>query len=148
MTDYRETQGGRERGEHAELRELVDQLDGLVPKEGAKLRIPADPDGHTTIGTQRGYLRLGIELLRAGLDPLEPGERNNIPYLPLSIEYLVTADSETPFDLCEVVDDPERLPPRVRKLGPVGQLMATLFGVIALGLVVLGAAAAVSWLVH
>jgi hypothetical protein len=127
---------------------LVDQLDGLVPKEGAKLRMPADPDGNTTVGTQRGYLRLGIELLRAGLDPLEPGDKNDTPYLPLSIEYLFTADSETPFDLCGVVDDPDRLPPRVQRLGPFGQLMAALFAVVALGLVVLGAMAVVSRLIH
>jgi len=132
--------------ETTRCRELVDQLDGLVPKEGARLRIPADPDGSTTIGTQRGYLRLGIEFLRAGLEPLEPGE--NAPYLPLSIEYLVTADSETPFDLCEVVDDPDRLPPRVRRLGPFGQLMAALFAVIVLGVAVLGAMAVVSRLFH
>ena len=71
----------------SELRELVDQLDGLVPKEGAKLRIPASPDGTTTIGTQRGYLRLGIEFLRAGLEPLEPGERTTLRtcHCPLSI---------------------------------------------------------------
>ena len=132
----------------SELRELVDRLDGLVPKEGAKLRIPANADGTTTIGTQRGYLRLGIEFLRAGLEPPEPGEKNGTPYLPLSIEYLVTADSETPFDLCEVVDDPDRLPPRVRRLGPFGQLMAALCAVIVCGLVVLGAMAVLSRLFH
>jgi hypothetical protein len=131
-----------------ELRELVDQLDGLVPRDGARLRIPADADGNTTIGTQLGYLRLGVEFLRAGLGPLEPGEKNGTPYLPLSIEYLVTADSEAPFDLCEVVDDPDRLPPRVRRLGPFGQLMAALFAVVVVGLVILGAVAVVSWLTH
>ncbi len=132
----------------AELRELVDRIDGLVSKEGAKLRIPADPDGKTTVGTQRGYLRLGIELLRAGLNPLEPGENDHTPYLPLELEYLVTPDSETPFDLCEVVDDPERLPPRVRKLGPFGQLLAAVVAVVALGLIVLGAIGVVSWILH
>ena len=134
--------------ELAEIRALVDRLDALVPKEGARLQIPSDADGNTTLGTQRGYLRLGIELLRAGLGPLEPGERHAIPYLPLSIEYLLTPDSQAPFDLCEVVGDPDRLTPRVHKLGAFGQLMAALFAVIALGLVLLGAAAVVSWLFH
>ena len=132
----------------SQLRELVDQLDRLVPREGAKLRIPADRDGKTTVGTPQGYLRLGIELLRAGLEPLEPGEKSDIPCLPLCIEYLLTADSETPFELCEVADDADRLPPRARKLGAVGQLMAALLAVIALGVVGLGAAAVVSWLFH
>lgn len=131
-----------------ELRELVDQLDRLVPKEGAKLRIPSDPDGNATAGTQRGYLRLAIELLRAGLHPLERGHEQDIPHIPLDIDYLLTPDSKAPFDVCEVVDDVERLPPRVQKLGPFGQLIAALLGVVVVGLIIVGAAAMLSWMFH
>jgi len=130
-----------------ELRELVDQLDRLIPKEGAKLRIPADPDGNTTIGTQRGYLRLGVELLRAGLTPTAAAEPE-IPQLPLDIGYLLTPDSETPFDLCEIDENVDQLPARSRKLGPLGQLVAALVTVAALALIVLGAVAALSWFFH
>lgn len=128
-----------------ELRELVDQLDRLVPKEGARLRIPADAGGNTA-GTQRGYLRLGIEMLRAAAAPVEAGEAYDRPHLPLAIDYLMTADSESPFEVCEVVDDPDRLPARVQKLGPVGQLMSALIAVVVLGLIGLGAAAMLSWI--
>jgi hypothetical protein len=130
-----------------ELRELVGQLDRLVPREGAKLRIPNDPDGNTTIGTQRGYLRLGIEFLRAGLAPTAGSDRE-VPRIPLDVEYLLTQDSDAPFDRCEVHDDVERLPPRARKLGPLGQLLAALVAVAVVGLILMGAAAALAWMFH
>ena len=130
-----------------ELRELVDQLDRLVPKEGARLRMRGDAEG-TTAGTQRGYLRLGIEMLRAGLAPVEAGQADHRPQIPLAIDYLMTADSESPFEVCEVVDDPDNLPPPVRKLGAVGQLMAALIAVAVLGLIGLGAAAMLSWILR
>ena len=46
-----------------EVRELVERLDRLVPRDGAHVTIPAAPAGRTTIGSRRGYLRLGLELL-------------------------------------------------------------------------------------
>jgi hypothetical protein len=130
-----------------ELRELVDQLDRLIPKEGARLKIPADSEGKTTIGTQRGYLRLGVELLRAGLNPTAPAEPE-IPQLPLDIAYLLTPDSETPFNLCEIDEDVDQLPARRKRLGALGQLLAALVTVAALGLIVLGVGAALSWIFH
>jgi hypothetical protein len=129
-----------------ELRDLVEQMDRLVSKEGAKLRIPGDPDGNTTIGTQRGYLRLGVEFLRAGLAPTATAAERDIPHIPLDIGYLLTPDSETPFDLCEVDEDVERLPPRSRKLGPLGQLLAALVAVAVVGLILVGAVALLVWM--
>ncbi len=131
-----------------ELRELANHLDRLIPKEGAKLRLPSEPDGHTTAGTQRGYLRLAVELLRAGLQPLERGEKHDLPHLPLDIDYLLTPESGSPFDLCEVVEDWEQLPPRVQKLGPFGQLIAALLAVAVVGLMIVGAAAILSLVFH
>jgi hypothetical protein len=131
-----------------ELRDLIDRLDALISKEGAKLRIPADPDGRTSVGTRQGYLRLGIELLRAGSNPSEPSEEGGRPFLAVDIENLLTPDSESPFELCELVDDPEGLPPRVRKLGPLGQLLAALIAVVVVGLIILGAVAVVSRIVR
>jgi hypothetical protein len=126
-----------------ELRELVERLDRLVPKEGARLRLRAEGEA-AAAGTQRGYLRLGIEMLRAALDPAATGSADHRPHLPLAIDYLMTPDSATPFEVCEIVDDPDRLPPPERKLGAIGQLMAALIAVVVLGLIGLGAAAILS----
>jgi hypothetical protein len=131
-----------------ELRDLVDRLDRLVPKEGARLRMPADADGNTTAGTQRGYLRLGVELLRAGLNPADPGGAGERAHVPLDVDYVMTSDSRPPFEVCEIVDDPDHLPARARKLGPAGQLMAALIAVVVLGLIGLGAAAVLSWMMR
>jgi len=128
-------------GSLPELRDLVDQLDRLVPKEGARLRLRAD--GETAAaGTQRGYLRFGIEILRAALAPVEAADHR--PHLPLAIDYLMTADSVTPFEVCEIVDDPDRLPAPERKLGALGQLIAAMIAVIVLGIIGLGVAAVLS----
>ena len=132
------------RGTVAELRELVDELDRLVPREGAKLKVPADVDGNTTAGTQQGYLRLGVELLRAGLSPID-GSPSEIPRIPLDIAYLLTPDSRTPFELCEIVQRVEELRP-TRKLGALGQLLAAVVAVVAIGLLLIGAGVVVSWL--
>jgi hypothetical protein len=128
-----------------ELRELVDELDRLVPREGAKLKMPADTDGNTTVGTQRGYLRLGVELLRAGLAPID-STPSEIPRIPLDITYLLTADSRTPFELCEIDERVEELRPVDRKLGALGQLLAAVVAVVVLGLLLIGAGVAISWL--
>jgi hypothetical protein len=130
-----------------ELRELVEELDRLVPKEGAKLKIPADPGGHATIGTQRGYLRLGVEMLRAGLAPIGASELESAR-IPLDIDYLLTPDSQPPFDRCEIDEEVDRLPPRSKTLGPLGQLLAALVTVAALGLIVIAAGIFLSWLFH
>ena len=127
-----------------DLRELVDELDRLVPREGAKLKMPADADGNTTVGTQQGYLRLGVELLRAGLSPID-GPPSEIPRIPLDITYLLTPDSRTPFELCEIVERVEELRP-ARKLGALGQLLAAVVAVVVIGLVLIGAGAVISWL--
>ena len=128
-----------------QLRDLVGQLDALVPKEGAKLLIPSDPDGNTTIGTERGYLRLGIELLRATLD--RPPEFNHeIPRISLDLDYLLSPGSQSPFDLCEIDEEFQKWHPPTRPLGPFGQLVLAVVGVVILGLIVVGAFAIASWL--
>lgn len=85
----------------AELEELVVRLDRLIPKEGAHLTIPADPDGNTTVGNRLGYLRFGVEILRGALRPI-PGSDEAPPRILPELDYLLTQGSETPFDLCEI----------------------------------------------
>jgi hypothetical protein len=127
-----------------ELRDLVDELDRRIPKAGARLKLPADQDLDTTVGTQLGYLRLGVEFLRAGLDPIADSP-SEIPRIPLDIGYLLTPDSKTPFDLCEIDEEVERLPARARKLGALGQILTAVVTVALIGSLLVGAAAVFSW---
>ena len=116
----------------AELDELVTRLDGLVPKEGAYLTIPADPDSNTTVGNRLGYLRFGVEMLRAALRPV-PSLDEAPPRILPDLDYLLTTDSETPFDLCEIDESIVSRPPVASKLGALGQLTA---GVLVVGAII------------
>lgn len=136
-----EPEGARE----AELRELVARLDRLIPREGAHLTIPGDPDGRTTIGSRLGYLRFGVEFLAAALSPLPDSERVPNRIEP-KLDYLLSAGSETPFDLCEIDEAIVSRPPVRSRLGPLGQLSAGVFLVALVVMVFIGGAAVVRWL--
>lgn len=129
----------------AELRALVLRLDRLLPREGAHLTIPADTHGHTTVGSRQGYLRLGVELLKAALDPL-PGSDREPARIEPELGYLLTDGSRAPFQLCEVDEAIVARPPVRSALGAVGQLASVVIAVgalIALAVVVL---VALRWL--
>jgi len=129
----------------AELEELVNRLDRLLPREGAHLTIPADPAGNTTVGNRLGYLRLGAEILRAALRPTLGSDEAPPRILP-RLDYLLTRGSKTPFDLCEIDESIVSRPPVASALGAFGQLGA---GVLVVGLVILllvGAGVVWRWL--
>ncbi len=129
-----------------ELNGLIARLDVLVPKDGAKLRIPADAEGNKAQGTLGGYRRLGVELLRAAANPLPRTERGPA-VLPLDIEYLLIGEETTPLDLCEVDEQVEERPvPKKRGLGPLEQLLAAGAVVVLVALVLIGASAVLGWL--
>lgn len=131
-----------------ELKTLVDALDRAIPRDRAHLRIPGDPDGNTTLGTQQGYLRLGVEFLKAGLDPRAVGESHDLPHIPLDVAYLLSPGSRSPFELCELVDEVPPQPWRTGALGALGQLFAAGVAVVAVGLVLIGTVAVLSWIFH
>lgn len=122
----------------AELEELVERLDRLVPKEDAHLTIPADPDGSATVGNRRGYLRLGVEMLRAALRPLA-GSEDLPPRIVPRLDDLLTEGSKPPFELCEIDESIASRPPVASKLGAVGQLGAAVVVVGAIILLFIGA---------
>ena len=50
------------------IRGLVGELDQLVPRRDASVAVANEqPNGCSLLGNRTGYLRLGIELLKAGL---------------------------------------------------------------------------------
>ena len=129
----------------AELHDLVDRLDRLVPKDGAHLTMPADAEGRTTAGNRAGYLRLGIELLRAALAPVPESDEAPTRVVP-EVEGLMTEGSRSPFDLCELDESIGSRPPAQSRLGPFGQMSAGVGTVLILILAFIGAAVLWRWL--
>ena len=129
----------------AEVGELVDRLDRLVPRDGAHLTLPADAAGRTTAGNRLGYLRLGIELLRAALAPLPASEEAPARVVPQT-EGLLTEGSRAPFALCELDESIGSRPPAQSRLGVFGQMGTGVGVVLILILAFIGAAVLWRWL--
>jgi hypothetical protein len=94
-----------------EIKQVVDELDKNIPKDKAKVsfqKYGGDLDEAFIVATERGYLRLGVEFLKAGLAPYVPGERSlgKRPYaIDVEIDYLITEDSDVHFDYFERSED-------------------------------------------
>ena len=59
-----------------DIRRSVSALDAAIEKQGAQLLISCDDDNVYCefVANKAGYLRAGIELLRAAVEPLDPGD--------------------------------------------------------------------------
>jgi len=70
----------------SEIQQLVNELDAAVTKDDSKLLIYVDPDHGNCVfvGNRKGYLRAGIEMLRAAIVPLAANES----ITPIDIKYL------------------------------------------------------------
>jgi len=129
----------------AELEALVERLDRLVPKEGAHLTIPAAAGGESTVGDRRGYLRFGVEMLRAALRPLPADDEMPARIAP-QLDGLLTPGSTSPFELCEIDESIASRPPVASGLGAIGQLVAAVVAVGVIILLFIGANLAWRWL--
>jgi hypothetical protein len=126
------------------VRELVASLDRLVPRDGAHLTLAADAGGKTTIGNRAGYLRFGIEVLAAALVPLGESEEGP-PRIEPNLDYLLTS-TRGPLSLCEIDESIGSRPPVASGLGLLGQLVAGVLIVVAIGLLLAGAAVLFRWI--
>lgn len=129
----------------AEIRDLVERLDQLVPKDGAHLTMPANHEGTTTVGNRLGYLRFGVEFLAAALYP-QPSSDVAPARIAPELDSLLTDSSRTPFELCEIDEAIGSRPPVSSGLGAPGQLLAGVLVVAALILCFIGAAVVWRWL--
>lgn len=128
----------------AELELLVARLDRLVPKDGARLAVPANGGGTAAVGNRLGYLRFGIEFLRAALRP-RPQSEDEPPRITPDLGYVLTERSRLPFDSCEL-DEAIVSRPRVASgLGALGQIGGGVLTVIALILAFIGATVVWRW---
>lgn len=73
--------------DEADIKRRVDELDAAVSKEEAKLFIFSEENAAFCefIANRKGFLRTGIEMLRAATMPLEPDES----ITPIDLNYLV-----------------------------------------------------------
>lgn len=84
-----------------QIKKSVAELDAAAPRAGARVQLSqygGGPDECKMVANQRGYLRLGIELLRAALAPPSPQTQERIQ---VDLRYLLTDDSTVRFDWFE-----------------------------------------------
>jgi len=87
-----------------ELSAIVNRLDQDISRDNAKITIQkygGDLTEAFVVGTPNGYLRLGVEFLKAGLAPHASAER---PAIDVDVEYLIDEDSDVQFDYFERKD--------------------------------------------
>jgi hypothetical protein len=93
------------------VREMVWELDAIVPRDGAQVRMVqygGGPDESRMVGTRRGYLRLGIELIKAALaKPVQAGGQGD-DRLGVDLDYLTVPGSDVRFDEFLLSQDPAR----------------------------------------
>lgn len=103
--------------------EIVSELDRLVPADGADViavvaafwqtypAVARQRHDCLVLATPAGYLRLGIEFLKAGMSPAE-GKGPNGDKVPFEIEYLLRKDSQLLLDCERLEPRPMRRPVR------------------------------------
>jgi hypothetical protein len=111
-----------------EISELVARLDRLVPREGGSILIKEDHDWRLMVGNPDGYMRFGIEILKAVIAAGPPGVEGK--RLQPDFEHVCHEWGEE-FTL-DLVDNPSFLSP-----GP-SERDAPGCGGLALGLALLG----------
>ena len=87
-----------------ELSAIVNRLDQDISRDNAKITIQkygGDLAESFVVGTPNGYLRLGVEFLKAGLAPHASPEK---PAIDVDVEYLIDDDSDVQFDYFERKD--------------------------------------------
>ena len=117
---------------------MVADLDAAVPRAGARVYLSqygGGPDESKMVANQRGYLRLGIELLRAAFAPPSPKSQEQIE---VDLRYLLTEESTVGFDWFERREDladaklterrPSRFIPSMLVLGLVAVLILAMIG--------------------
>ena len=129
----------------AEIREAVERLRRLIPRDGAHVAIGAEAGDRTMAGSRLGYLRLGVEFLTAALQPLPATEMEPARVEP-DLGYLLPAGARAPFDLCEVDESIGSRAPVRSGLGALGELFIALIAVAALIAVFVAGAFVVGWL--
>jgi hypothetical protein len=121
-----------------QIKKMVTELDLAVPREGARVHLSqygGGPDESKVVGNQRGYLRFGIEFLRAAFAP--PSAKSEA-MIDADLRYLLTEDSDFGFDWFERREDlptgiqaeqkPRRFVPAIITLVLISGLILAIIG--------------------
>ncbi len=82
--------------ERGELEQIIERLDRDVSQENAQVKIlqyGGGPDESRMVANKAGYLRFGVEMLRAAV-----AETREKAVLNVDVSYLFHADSDTQID--------------------------------------------------
>lgn len=133
----------------ATVQKLITELDAFIQKDGARVQLSqygGGPDESRVIATQQGYLRLGIEFLRAAFAPPDAKAPTQIT---VDLDYLLTDDSDIGFDWFERV---ESLPLAASSASSGSSFWPAAFGIAAgvcfIILLLVGFVTVIQWLFH
>ena len=113
-----------------QVSDLVNKLDSTIPKEDASVKFIAGYDEieDEIVGTKEGLLRLGVEILRAGLT-------NGAFFANTELKYLIHKDSNyDPYIIRVVEEIPPNPKPTFKKR--VKDFFFGMLGFILLGAVI------------
>lgn len=84
--------------ELTEISRIVSELDDGISKENAKVSFKSDEyeDESYIVATQNGYLRLGVEFLKAGFAQYNDSQ-NNPHEIDVDLDYLTSIDSDVNY---------------------------------------------------
>lgn len=89
-----------------DIHNIVAELDEHVSKENATIGLyqyGSGPDESNMVGSRNGYLRLGIEFLKAGTTPVDEGSSATV--IDVDLGYLLSDDSTIFFDTFELAEE-------------------------------------------
>jgi hypothetical protein len=120
--------------EAEEISSLVSELDRKVPQQGAVVELKqygGGPDESKVIANQLGYLRLGIEFLKAAFK--QPSEKNP-DAIEVDLRYLLSDDSDVGFDQFERREDMKER--QIEKTSAIPAVVGCCLAILLLAVVV------------
>jgi hypothetical protein len=130
-----------------QIEEAVEFLDSQISRENARVKLHqygGGPDEGQIIANEAGYLRLGIEFLKAAF--AAPRANQEFNAVDVDIDYLITNDSTINFDWFE-----RRELPSVEPTATGARIVPVLIGCSFLAVLLfafVGIMTTISWLVQ
>lgn len=130
--------------EREQIRRLVGELDRAVPRDGAHVRLEqygGGPDESRIVANEIGFMRLGIELLQAGVASVEATPT------PVDVDLTYLVDSDSVIGFHEIIrdDDLPVVSRPVRSGIDIVAIVGTTGCLAVVVLAIIGAIAVIRW---